>query len=41
MVFGETTCDCVWGDSLRWCLGIQLGMVFGETTCDCVWGDSL
>ena len=49
MVFGETACDGVWGDSLRWCLGRQLvmvfgetaSMVFGETACDDVWGDSL
>ena len=34
MVFGETACDDVWGDTLRWCLGGQVAMVFGETACD-------
>ena len=41
MVFGETACDDVWVDSLRWCLGRQLAMVFREPACDGVWGDSL
>ena len=31
MVFGETACDGVGGDSLRWCLGRQFAMTFRET----------
>ena len=34
MPFGETACDGVQGDRLRWRLGRQLAMVFGETACD-------
>ena len=29
MVSGETACDDVWGDSLRWCLGDRLRWCLG------------